>query len=91
MSFGNQWVLPGGHLEQGEKLLTGGLRECAEEVGLKPEQATLDINKADLMVWESVLVDEKEKKIKRAALVVFFRVESEDFQVIEQKSEVKSW
>ena len=51
----------------------------------------MNFNKSDLMVWESVLVDENAKKIKRAALVVFFRAECHDFEVIEQKSEVKSW
>lgn len=45
----------------------------------------------DLMVWESVLVDEKASKIKRAALVLFFRVETEDFEVSPQASEVKAW
>ena len=42
MSFGNQWVLPGGHLDRGEKVIQGGLRECEEEVGLKPEHTILN-------------------------------------------------
>ena len=84
MSFGNKWVLPGGHLEQGESLLAGGLRECEEEVGLKwkLQESTVNNEQHDLMVWESVLVDRKLMKIKRAALVVFFRIECEHFEVI---------
>jgi 8-oxo-dGTP pyrophosphatase MutT (NUDIX family) len=30
MSFGSLWVLPGGHLESGETIIEGGLRECEE-------------------------------------------------------------
>lgn len=44
-----------------------------------------------MMAWESVLLDDKKSKIKRAALVLFFRIECEDFKVKEQKSEVKQF
>ena len=37
LSFPGAWVLPGGHLEKGEGLFEGGIRECEEEVGL-PEK-----------------------------------------------------
>lgn len=36
ISYGGKWVLPGGHLELGEDVTQGGIRECFEEVGLKP-------------------------------------------------------
>jgi 8-oxo-dGTP pyrophosphatase MutT (NUDIX family) len=91
MSFGNKWVLPGGHLEADESVINGGLRECQEEVGLSPEHTTLDTDKLDMFAWESVLVDHKQQKIKRAALVLFIRVQCEHFEVVEQKSEVKAW
>jgi ADP-ribose pyrophosphatase YjhB (NUDIX family) len=35
--FPGCWVLPGGHLELGESLETGGLRELDEETGIKVE------------------------------------------------------
>ena len=35
--FPGCWVLPGGHLELGESLETGGLRELVEETGIKVE------------------------------------------------------
>jgi 8-oxo-dGTP pyrophosphatase MutT (NUDIX family) len=73
MSFGGQWVLPGGHLEPGEDVIKGGLRECQEEVGL-PLEAVAPMKDLKMMAWESVNVDEKKGLIKRAALVLFIEV-----------------
>ncbi|XP_005062990.1 PREDICTED: nucleoside diphosphate-linked moiety X motif 17, partial [Ficedula albicollis] len=38
--FPNVWVPPGGHLEPGEELVAAGLRELAEETGLRLEPGT---------------------------------------------------
>jgi 8-oxo-dGTP pyrophosphatase MutT (NUDIX family) len=34
-SFPNAWVLPGGHLDPGESLQDGAIREIFEETGIK--------------------------------------------------------
>lgn len=37
-TYPNAWVLPGGHLEAGEGVFQGGIRECCEEVGLPADK-----------------------------------------------------
>ncbi|KXJ16100.1 Nucleoside diphosphate-linked moiety X motif 17 [Exaiptasia diaphana] len=51
-TFPSVWVPPGGHIEQGETLLKGCLRELKEETGLNFTED--DINFTTLGLWESV-------------------------------------
>ncbi|XP_058716700.1 nucleoside diphosphate-linked moiety X motif 17 isoform X2 [Poecile atricapillus] len=50
--FPNVWVPPGGHLEPGEELVAAGLRELAEETGLRLEPGTFSWRLLGL--WESL-------------------------------------
>ncbi|XP_077048076.1 m7GpppN-mRNA hydrolase NUDT17 isoform X2 [Agelaius phoeniceus] len=50
--FPNVWVPPGGHLEPGEELVAAGLRELAEETGLRLEPGTFSWHLLGL--WESL-------------------------------------
>ncbi|XP_031949164.1 nucleoside diphosphate-linked moiety X motif 17 [Corvus moneduloides] len=50
--FPNIWVPPGGHLEPGEELVAAGLRELAEETGLRLEPGTFSWRLLGL--WESL-------------------------------------
>ncbi|XP_058716702.1 nucleoside diphosphate-linked moiety X motif 17 isoform X4 [Poecile atricapillus] len=51
--FPNVWVPPGGHLEPGEELVAAGLRELAEETGLRLEPGTFSWRLLGL--WEARL------------------------------------
>ncbi|XP_066996935.2 nucleoside diphosphate-linked moiety X motif 17 isoform X2 [Anabrus simplex] len=51
-AFPRSWVPPGGHLEIGENIIEGGLRELEEETGLKFDRNTT--NTRVLCLWESV-------------------------------------
>ncbi|KAM6365076.1 nucleoside diphosphate-linked moiety X motif 17 [Pluvialis apricaria] len=50
--FPSVWVPPGGHVEPGEELLDVGLRELAEETGLRLDAGTFSWRMLGL--WESV-------------------------------------
>ncbi|NXP09520.1 NUD17 protein, partial [Thinocorus orbignyianus] len=51
-TFPGLWVPPGGHVEPGEELLEGGLRELEEETGLRLETGTFSWRMLGL--WESI-------------------------------------
>lgn len=46
-----QWDLPGGHLDDGEALDKGVLREVLEETGLSVADASLVFSKTEYRVW----------------------------------------
>lgn len=41
--FPNAWVLPGGHIDNGESLEEGVVREILEETGIRIELSQLDL------------------------------------------------
>ncbi len=47
-----QWDLPGGHLDDGEALDKGVLREVLEETGLNVPDAALVFSKTEYRVWD---------------------------------------
>ncbi|XP_042640600.1 nucleoside diphosphate-linked moiety X motif 17 isoform X2 [Tyto alba] len=51
-TFPGVWVPPGGHVEPDEELLAGGLRELAEETGLRLAAGTFSWR--TLGLWESI-------------------------------------
>ena len=76
ITFGGKWVMPGGHLERGETVVEGGIRECVEEVNLD-KKAIRKVDKDCIMAWESVF--HVNDQIKATALVFFFRIEAGAF------------
>jgi len=62
--WSNKWVMPGGHIDPGEKVSEGITREVEEEVGLK-------VKFIDLIAWGE-LIDSKD--FHRPAHFIYFDV-----------------
>jgi 8-oxo-dGTP pyrophosphatase MutT (NUDIX family) len=86
MLFPNAWVFPGGHLEVGENIETGALREVAEEAGIKIDEITQPdgqkhysyneqpVEVKPLLAFESSSMFGKKKLNLSAHLIIFFQV-----------------
>ncbi|PRP75669.1 hypothetical protein PROFUN_15555 [Planoprotostelium fungivorum] len=68
-TFPRGWVLPGGHIEEGETLKRAGAREVHEETGIKVEESQL----SPLALYESVFpVHLQVGQPKRHHIVIYF-------------------
>mmetsp|Transcript_17559 Transcript_17559/g.29637 ORF Transcript_17559/g.29637 Transcript_17559/m.29637 type:complete len:94 (+) Transcript_17559:468-749(+) len=71
--FPNAWVLPGGHLEIGETIEEGLVREVVEETGvhIKADQ----VKKQPFFMFESVSgVAQGLKHVRNGHLIIFFEI-----------------
>jgi nucleoside triphosphatase len=81
--WSNRWVLPGGHVEPGEKIVSAAIREGKEETGL-------DLKPIHIIQWGEII---NPKEFLRPAHLVYFHVYCKVIRgrVRLEKAELTSW